>query len=48
MASGAWNGFLGRISKSAVANLPLAFDSRLDENVSNSKIKVFVANAYLN
>ena len=48
MASGVWNGFLGRTSKSVVANLPLAFDGRLDESVSNSKIKVFVANAYPN
>lgn len=39
MASGVWNGFLGKFSKSVVANLPLAFDGRLDESVSNSKIK---------
>ena len=35
MASGAWSGFLGRTSKSMVANLPSAFDGRLDDSVSN-------------
>lgn len=34
MASEAWSGFLGRTSKSLVANLPLSFDGKLDEGIS--------------
>ena len=48
MTSGAWSGFLGRTSKSVVASLPLAFDGRLDESVSNWRIKVFVVKAFPN